>query len=318
MNLLTSVQYSDLSAVSGKGSVDWVTETRLLRPGVHVSRTVVPERSEDVPVRVVNLTDDPVPIRAGTVVANLDVAEVCGADELTTPKERRDADPVLQSLVEKVDSSVRREQQDQLTDLLTEFLDTFSMGENDLGWTNIVTHAIDTGDSKPVRQPFRRHPSAHNDAIQKHVANMLEQVVIEPAKSPWASNVVLVKKKDGSLRCCIDYRQVNAATRKDAYPLPRTDVCLDAMSGARWFSTFDLRSSYHQVAMKPDDADKTAFICREGQFKFTTMPFNLCNAGATFQRLMDIIMAGLAYEVCLLYLDDVIVFSSSIEDISRD
>ena len=97
--------------------MDWVTETRLLRPRVHVSRTVVPERSEDVPVRVVNLTDDPVPIRAGTVVVNLDVAEVCGADKLTTPKERRNADPVLQSLVEKVDSSVGREQRDQLTEL---------------------------------------------------------------------------------------------------------------------------------------------------------------------------------------------------------
>jgi len=211
-------------------------------------------------------------------------------------------------MLDNVDSSLGRAERKQLTDLLTEFSDAFSMDENDLGWTNVVTHAIDTGDSKPVRQPLRRHPPAHDDAIQKHVADMLEQGVIEPAKSPWASNVVLVKKKDGSLRCCIDYRQVNAATRKDAYPLPRTDMCLDAMSGARWFSTFDLRSSYHQVAMKPEDADKTAFICKEGQFKFTTMPFGLCNAGATFQRLMDMLMAGLTYEVCLLYLDDMIVF----------
>ena len=91
-------------------------------------------------------------------------------------------------------------------------------------------------------------------------------------------------------------------------------MCLDAMSGAQWFSTFDLRSSYHQAAMKPGDADKTAFIRREGQFKFTTIPFGLCNTGATFQRLMDMIMAGLAYEVCLVYLDDVIVFSSTVEE----
>jgi len=95
VNLSTSLQYSNLSAVSGKGSVDWVTETRQLGPGVHVSRTVVTERSEDVPVRVANLTDGPVLIRAGTVVANLDMAEVCGADELTTLMGRCDADPVL-------------------------------------------------------------------------------------------------------------------------------------------------------------------------------------------------------------------------------
>jgi len=90
---------------------------------------------------------------------------------------------------------------------------------------------------------------------------MLQQGVIQPAKSPWASNIVLVKEKDDSLRCCVDYRQLNSATRKDAYPLPRTDMCLDAMSGARWFSTFDLRSSYHQVAKKEEDWDKTESIC---------------------------------------------------------
>ena len=125
---------------------------------------------------------------------------------------------------------------------------------------------------------------------------------------------MLVKKKDGSLTFCIDYREVNATTQKDIYPLPRTYMCLDAMPGAQWFSTFDLRSSYHQVAMKPDDADKTAFICREGQFKFTAMPFGLWNAGATFQRSSDMIMTGLAYEVCFVYLDDAIVFSSTFEE----
>jgi len=187
-------------------------------------------------------------------------------EEPATLKKKSEQDPVLQQMVASVGSSVGRREREQLADLLDEFSDTFSMGENDLGWTDIVTHAIDTRDSKPVRQLLRRHPPAHNDAIQKHVSDMLEQGVIEPAKSPWASSVVLVKKKDASLRCCRDYRQVNATTRKDAYPLPRTDMCLDAMSGAQWFSTFDLRSSYHQVAMKAEDADKTAFICTEGQF----------------------------------------------------
>jgi len=106
-------------------------------------------------------------------------------------------------------------------------------GQNDLCWTDIVTHAIDTGDSKPVRHLLRRHPSAHKDAIQKNVSDMSGQGVIEPAKSPWASNVVLVKKKDGSLRFCIDYREVNATTQKDIYPLPISYMCLDAMSGAQ-------------------------------------------------------------------------------------
>ena len=133
-------------------------------------------------------------------------------------------------------------------------------------------------------------------AIQEHVSNMLQQGVIQPARSPWASNLVLVKKKDGSLRCYVDYRQLNSLTRKDAYPLPRTDMCLDAMSGARRFSTFDLRRSYHQVAMEDKDSDKTAFVCREGQFKFKTMPFGLRDAGATFQPWMYMVMSGLAFD----------------------
>ena len=123
-----------------------------------------------------------------------------------------------------------------------------------------------------------------------------------------------MKKKDGSLRCCVDYRQINDLTRKDAYPLQRTDQCLDAMSGAKWFSTFDLRSSYHQVGVHERDTDKTSFICREGQFRFRTMPFGLCNAGATFQRLMDVIMSGVAFEICLCYLVDIIVYSATLEE----
>ena len=115
---------------------------------------------------------------------------------------------------------------------------------------------------------------------------MLAQGVIEPACSPWASNIVLVRKKDNSFRCCIDYRQLNSVTRKDAYPIPRIDACLDAMASAQWFSTFDLQSSYHQVKVNPSDMDKTAFICSRGMYRFKTMPLGLCNAGATFQRLM--------------------------------
>ena len=110
--------------------------------------------------------------------------------------------------------------------------EVFSTGENDLGLTDIVAHHIDTGDSRPFRQQLRRFPPAHVTAISEHVQSMLEQGVIEPACSPWASNIVLVRKKDGSTRCCIDYRQLNTVTKKDAYPLPRIDSCLDAMASA--------------------------------------------------------------------------------------
>ena len=141
---------------------------------------------------------------------------------------------------------------------------------------------------------------------------MLQQGIIEPAVSGWTSNVVLVRKKDGSLRFCIDYRRLNEASQKDAYPLPRIDTYLDAMNGATWFSTFNLRSGYHQVLMDEESADKTTFITKEGTFRYRVMPFGLTGAPATFKRLMDLVMSGLNLKVCLVYLADIIVFSADV------
>ena len=124
-----------------------------------------------------------------------------------------------------------------------------------------------------MRQPLRRYPPAHLEAISKHVTNLLQQGVIEFAASPWAFNIVLVKKKDSSYRCCIDYRGLNDVTIKDRYSLPSVDSCVEAMAGACWFSTIDMRSSYHQVKVWPPDRDKTAFICPRGMYRYKTMPF---------------------------------------------
>ena len=136
---------------------------------------------------------------------------------------------------------------------------------------------------------------------------MQQQHVIEPSHSPWASPVVLVKKKDGSLRFCVDYRQLNSITKKDSYPLPRVDDLLDSLSDARWFSMLDLWCGYWQVELNPVDREKTAFSTTHGLYQFRVMPFGLCNAPSTFQRLMELVLAGLRWEICLAYLDDVVV-----------
>ena len=120
----------------------------------------------------------------------------------------------------------------------------------------------------------------------------------------------MVKKCDGSLRFCVDYRQLNERTVKDAYPLPSIDACLDELAGAAWFSTFDLRSGYHQVKVDPRDADMTTFVTRRGTYSFRVMPFGLCNAPATFLRLMNVAMNP---EICFLYLDDIIVHSRDLD-----
>ena len=125
-----------------------------------------------------------------------------------------------------------------------------------MGRTYLVEHVIDTGDHRPIRQGLRRHPIAHLDAIDQQVDDLLQRNdFIEPAASPWASNVVLVRKKDGSHRLCVDYRSLNSVKYKDTYPLPHIDTCLGSMDGAAWFSSLDLRSGYHNIPIREADRD---------------------------------------------------------------
>ena len=126
--------------------------------------------------------------------------------------------------------------------------------------------------------------------------------------------MVLVTKKDGSQRFCVDYRLVNAATVKDAYPLPRIDDSLSALSGAKWFSTLDLSSGYCQVPMDPASSDKAAFVTTSGLYEWTVMPFGLTSSPSTFERLMELILAGLRFEICLIYLDEIIVYGKTFEE----
>ena len=138
---------------------------------------------------------------------------------------------------------------------------------------------------------------------------MVEANVIEPGSSPWSSPVVLVRKKDGSIRFCVDYRKLNAITRFDAFPLPRIDETLESLGGARFFSTLDLLSGYWQVGLTEQARLKSAFTTRSGLFLWNVMPFGLCNAPSTFERLMESVLQGLQWQTCLVYLDDVVVFA---------
>ncbi|PIK47551.1 hypothetical protein BSL78_15569 [Apostichopus japonicus] len=157
--------------------------------------------------------------------------------------------------------------------------------------------------------PFHQRVQA-----QAEVDKMLEEGVISPSNSAWASPVVLVKKKDGSIRFCIDYRKLNNVTNKDAFPLPRIDDSLDALSGSQWFSTLDLRSGYWQVEMENVDKVKTAFSMGTGLYEFNVMPFGLCNAPGTFQRLMEQVLRGLHWRTCLIYIDDIIIYARTLEE----
>jgi len=221
--------------------------------------------------------------------------------------------PHLHTMFTKASKDSNEQERIALADLLVQYGDTVSKHEGDLGRTHLAEHSIDVEYSKPKRQPPRRVPIALAAAEKQAIEKMKEEKIIRKSTSPWASPIVLVKKKSGGIRPCIDYRQVNPITRKDAFPLPRIQDCLDAVTGSILFSTLDLTSGCHQIPVKEEDIQKTAFITKYGLNEFTTMPFGLTNAPATFQRVMELALQGLQWQTCLIYLDDLIIFSSTLD-----
>jgi hypothetical protein len=179
--------------------------------------------------------------------------------------------------------------------------------------TPLTSHYIDTGQHRPINVPPYRTGPAQKEEIDKLVQDMLDNNVIRPSKSPYSSPVLLVKKSDGSYRFCVDYRKLNAITKRDVYPLPRIDDTLDMLGQARYFSTLDLQSGFWQIPVNPGDVEKTAFSTARGHFEFPVMPFGLTNAPATFQRFMDIVLRDLK-AFCLVYIDDIIIFSRTLEE----
>lgn len=177
-----------------------------------------------------------------------------------------------------------------------------------------VEHSIRLTEDRPSRQRPYRNSHWENDAMKPEIERLLKEGFIEDSTSPYAAPVILVPKADGKLRMCVDYRRLNAGTIKETYPMPRIDETLDQLHGSKVFSTLDLKSGYWQVPVAEQDRQKTAFITKYGLFQWTCMPFGLCNAPATFQRLMDAVLRGLKWECCLVYLDDVIIYSRSVEE----
>ena len=220
-------------------------------------------------------------------------------------------------LVELLDlskSDCSLEELSQLKAMLCQQTDIFEMDRSELGHSSVVKHMIDTGDSMPVRQQPYRTPMVQRERIAQLIQQMQEQGVVKPSCSPWASPIVLVPKRDGSTRFCVDYRRLNSVTKKDVYPLPHIQDILDTLGQAKCFTTLDLSSGYWQVELDTESRAKTAFTSHCGLFEFTRMPFGLCNAPATFQRLMQVVLAGLEWDFCFVYVDDILVASKSFDE----
>ena len=205
--------------------------------------------------------------------------------------------------------------QHEAKEMLKRNAKVFSKDDRDMGRTNLVKHHIKLTDPVPFKEAYRRIPPKMYDEVKTHLQEMLDLGAIRPSNSPWASAIVLVRKKDGRLRYCIDLRKLNNRTVKDAYSLPRIESILDSLGGAQIFSTLDLKAGYWQVEMAEECKAYTAFTCGPlGFYECDTMPFGATNAPATFQRLMHDCLGELNMNWCIVYLDDIIIFSDTKEE----
>ena len=206
---------------------------------------------------------------------------------------RSDTQEQLSQLLNISKEGISSEESDKLRECLLKASDVFALDTDQLGQVTEMCHTIDTGNSAPVQQTPRRIPFSLRSGVTSMINEMLGAGVIRESSSPWASPIVLVKKKNGGIRFCADYRRLNALTQKDVYPMPRIDDILDQLGGKRIFSTLDARTGYWQIKLEEGSREKAAFTTMDGLYEFCVMPFGLCNAPAISQRLLQKTLAGL-------------------------
>ena len=240
--------------------------------------------------------------------------ETCGDDKTDDTDVPHHLVSMYNDAAENLDAS----QKLKLKHFLLEYADVFSKDDFDLGSTNIIECSLDTGDSQPIKQAPRRLGPDAMKAADTLIQELLDKKLITPSKSPWASPIVMVKKKNGSYRMCIDFRLTNMKLKADGYPLPRIQSSLDCLSNAKWFCSNDMTAGYWQIRMDPNSCEKTAFCHQNGPsgglYEWLVMPFGLKTAPGCFQRLMDKLLSDLRYISLLVYLDDILVFGSTFEE----
>ena len=254
----------------------WAVTPKVINQDTVVASSLHDGSDLNTVVRIVNLSEKPRKFRKGDLITEAVSVEICEDDSCEVGVgsfHNEEVDPLnsantfsdfdfdaksrfmeiqkskddtehLESMLKNIGQSLSEQQRKDVVEFLKKNSDVLAKSEFDLGRTGLVKHIIDTGGNKPFKQQLRRHLMAHLPVIDEHVDKMLQNDIIEPSSSPWASNVVLVRKADNSLRFCVDYRKLNLLSVKDSYPLPRIDTSFDALGEAKFFSTLDLQSAY--------------------------------------------------------------------------
>ena len=295
---------------------------------VQTAYSTLANGSHRVPVVLRNNTQNWIEIKKGMPITRMvtanavpNVTHVLPAekphDQFTLSKAERQ-----ELLLEKLDltglEAWPEEQAEKARSLLKEYHDIFSLAKHDMGHTKVTKHKIvlKDPDTPPFKERFHRIPPLQLNKVCAHLKMMLDAGVIRPSNSPWCNAIVLVRKKDGSLRFCINFRRLNALTVKDSHPLPCICETLESLAGTAHYTTIDMNSGFWQVPMDEESKQYTAFsLGSMGLYECESMPFGLCNAPPTFQRLMLNCLGELNLTYCLIYLDDVIIFSQTEEEL---
>ena len=292
------------------------------KTGLMLGRVMVNIDTGCVPIRILNMKNESFEIRENTVAAIYEpvispaTVEINQVQIEQNSKIDNSVPKHLEGMYERSIKGFSVAQQNKFREILIKYESVFSKNDEDMGKTKVVEHRISTGDVLPVKQYPYRVPLAKREIAEKEIQKMADRGIIEPSNSPWCSPVVLVAKKSSNdVRFCCDFRKLNSVTLKDYQNLPRIDDTLDALSGSKYYSTIDLKSGYWQVDLNKEDRPKTAFAIQGGPlWQFTQMCFGLQGASFTFIKLMDEVLRGLTFKICLVYIDDIIVFSRTFEE----
>lgn len=230
------------------------TLARHLRSRLLVASCLCSRQADVLSVRVLNLSDEAIELRPCEPLAKVETVQ---RTDTATEGERRSVDD-LETCFPLPD--VAAEHRSKLLDLLKRYRSVFAFTREELGHTEALEHRIDTAGHPPIKVPPRRLPHCHRERVEEQLEWLLAKGIIQPSKSPWSAPIVMVRKKNGEYRMCIDYRQLNEITVKDCFPLPRIDDTLDDLAGATIFSTLDLASGFYQLPVAPCDMSKTSFV----------------------------------------------------------
>ena len=285
------------------------------------AKILVHPRDGKTVCRLINPTTKPIYLNCGQVVANIEsitaseiMPNTAHATDSTQPRNLEVDTKIVNDLGIKIATeNLTPEQHARLIHLLARNRSVFAKDLTELSCTTLHEHVIDTGDAKPTRQRSYPQSPAAKLEIQKQVEAMLANDIIEPADSAWSSSVLLIRKRSGEMRFCVDYRSVNALTKVLYYPLPMMSTIIETMGEVQptYFSALDMRSGYWQLAIEQSSKPKTAFSTPHGQYQFKRMAFGLAGAPGTFSLLMNKVFTGMIPSKILVYLDDLLVFTNS-------